>query len=101
VGKRDRTFVAECVTHSLCHAGLHSDVSSVLVGAMRPLLSNIKNTKRGVKQNERTEFKLNQIVESNYCRYDLHSGCVQGEADATTCAKCVAESAAEIVRTQL
>jgi|GEM_PF-502213 hypothetical protein len=48
-----------------------------------------------------TEFKLNQIVESNYCRYDLHSGCVQGEADATTCAKCVAESAAEIVRTQL
>jgi len=48
-----------------------------------------------------TEFKLNQIVESNYCRYDLHSGCVRGEADAATCAKCVAESAAEIVRTQL
>jgi hypothetical protein len=48
-----------------------------------------------------TEFKLSKIVESNYCRYDLHSGCVQGEADAATCARCVAESSSEIVRTKL
>jgi hypothetical protein len=45
--------------------------------------------------------QLNEIVLNNYCRYDLHSGCVKGEADTTTCAKCVAESAAEIVRTQV
>ena len=48
-----------------------------------------------------TEFKLNQIVESNYCRYDIHSGCVHGEVDAAACASCVAESVAEIVRTQV
>jgi hypothetical protein len=48
-----------------------------------------------------TALKLSQIVEGNYCRYDLHSGCVQGEADAATCTKCMAESAAEIVRIQL
>ncbi|MGZ4864204.1 MAG: hypothetical protein ACXV7G_08795 [Halobacteriota archaeon] len=48
-----------------------------------------------------TEFKLNQIVESNYCRYDIHSGCVHGEVDTAACASCVAESAAEIVRTQV
>ena len=45
-----------------------------------------------------TEIKLNEIVESNYCRYDLHSACVRGENDALTCAKCVADSASEIVR---
>ena len=45
--------------------------------------------------------QLNEIVLNNYCRYDLHSGCVRGEGDIATCAKCVAESAAEIVRTQL
>ncbi|MGZ8937241.1 MAG: hypothetical protein ACXW02_07140 [Halobacteriota archaeon] len=43
-------------------------------------------------------IKLNKIVESNYCRYDLHSACVKGENDALTCAKCVADSASEIVR---
>jgi hypothetical protein len=45
-----------------------------------------------------TENKLNEIVLNNYCRYDLHSGCVKGEVDTATCAKCVANSAAEIVR---
>lgn len=45
--------------------------------------------------------QLNEIVLNNYCRYDLHSGCVKGEADTTTCVKCVAESATEIVRTQV
>ena len=46
-------------------------------------------------------MQLNEIVLNNYCRYDLHSGCVRGEGGTLTCAKCVAESAAEIVRTQL
>ncbi|MGZ4864991.1 MAG: hypothetical protein ACXV5H_08510 [Halobacteriota archaeon] len=45
--------------------------------------------------------QLNEIVLNNYCRYDLHSGCVRGECDNTTCAACVAEAAADIVRTQL
>ena len=43
-------------------------------------------------------IKLNEIVESDYCCYDLDSACVRGENDALTCAKCVADSASEIVR---
>jgi len=54
-----------------------------------------------IKLIEVVESKPNQIVESNYCRFDLHSGCVKGERDAATCAKCIYESAGEIVRTQL
>jgi hypothetical protein len=46
-------------------------------------------------------MQLNEIVLNNYCRYDLHSGCVRGEEDTLTCARCVADAAAEIVRVQL
>ena len=53
------------------------------------------------KEGKEMTMQLNEIVLSNYCRYDLHSGCVRGEGDALTCAKCVADSAAEIVRVQL
>ena len=45
--------------------------------------------------------QLNEIVLNNYCRYDLHSGCVRGEEYTLTCARCVADAAAEIVRVQL
>jgi hypothetical protein len=43
--------------------------------------------------------QLKDIVESTYCRYDLYSECVRGDDDTLTCAKCIADSAAEIVRT--
>jgi hypothetical protein len=46
-------------------------------------------------------IQLNEIVLNNYCRYDLHSGCVRGEENTLTCARCVADAAAEIVRVQL
>jgi len=48
-----RQLRAPCphVTQSVCHAGLHSAVSSVLLGVGRSLLSKHK---RGVKQNELT-----------------------------------------------
>jgi hypothetical protein len=42
--------------------------------------------------------QLNEIVESNYCRYDLHSACAKGENDSISCTKCIADSASEIVR---
>ncbi len=43
---------------------------------------------------------LSDIVQSNYCYYDLHSGCVKGlEMPHTeTCTKCVAAAHADIVR---
>ena len=52
------------------------------------------------KEEGKKTMQLNEIVLSNYCRYDLHSGCVREEGDALTCATCVADSAAEIVRVQ-
>jgi hypothetical protein len=49
--------------------------------------------------------KMNELLtdtaKSTFCQFDLHSECANGEADAATCAKCVAESAAEIVRIQM
>jgi hypothetical protein len=53
------------------------------------------------KGGKKMTMQLNEIVLNNYCRYDLHSGCVGGEEDTLTCARCVAESAAGIVRVQL
>ena len=53
------------------------------------------------KEGKKMTMQLNEIVLNNYCRYDLHSGCVRGEEYNLTCARCVAESAAEIVRVQL
>jgi hypothetical protein len=44
---------------------------------------------------------LSETVKSNFCQFDLHSECANGEADAAICAKCVADTAAEIVRVQL
>jgi hypothetical protein len=44
---------------------------------------------------------LTETAKSTFCQFDLHSECANGEADAATCAKCVAESAVEIVRVQL
>jgi hypothetical protein len=43
--------------------------------------------------------QLDEIVESNYCRYDLHSACVKGEnTEIHTCAKCTADAFREIIR---
>jgi hypothetical protein len=53
------------------------------------------------KGGKKMTIQLNEIVLNNYCRYDLHSGCVRGEEDTLTCARCVADAAAEIVRVQL
>jgi hypothetical protein len=44
---------------------------------------------------------LTETVQGTVCKFDLHSECASGEADAATCAKCTADSAAEIVRVQL
>jgi hypothetical protein len=46
-------------------------------------------------------MQLSEIILDNYCCYDLHSSCVRGEAAPLTCARCVADAAAEIVRVQL
>ena len=53
------------------------------------------------KGGKKMTMQLNEIVLNNYCRYDLHSGCVRGEEDTLTCARCVADASAEIVRVQL
>jgi hypothetical protein len=55
-------------------------------------------TKKGGKK---MTIQLNENVLNSYCRYDLYSECVRGERDTFTCAECVADSAAEIVRVQL
>lgn len=46
------------------------------------------------------DIKLSDIVKSNYCYYDLHSGCVKGLElpDNTVCSKCVADAHGEIIR---
>ncbi|HEX7514102.1 MAG TPA: hypothetical protein VF393_00695 [archaeon] len=44
---------------------------------------------------------LTETVQGTICKFDLHSECASGEADAAVCARCVAESAVEIVRIQL
>ncbi len=46
------------------------------------------------------DVKLAEIVHSNYCYYDLHSGCVKGLElpNDAVCGKCVADAHAEIVR---
>jgi hypothetical protein len=94
-GNRDTICASRFRTQTLHHAGLDNYVSSALLGAMRSLLS--KHQKGRNKMSE----QLNEIVLNNYCRYDLHSGCVKREPDAPTCATCVAGSASEIVRIQL
>ncbi|MGZ4904643.1 MAG: hypothetical protein ACXVIF_01950 [Halobacteriota archaeon] len=46
------------------------------------------------------EVKLSEIVKSNYCYYELYSGCVKGlelPSDAV-CGKCVAEAHSAIIR---
>ena len=44
---------------------------------------------------------LTETVQSTICKYDLHSECANGEADATACAKCTADAFSDIVRIQL
>jgi hypothetical protein len=44
---------------------------------------------------------LTETVQVTVCKYDLHSECASGEADAATCAKCTAEAFRELVRIQL
>jgi hypothetical protein len=87
------------VTQIVCHAGLHSAVSSVLVGATRSLLSNIKNTKKG-ESNKMNEL-LTETVQDTVCKFDLHSECASGEAYVAVCAKCTADAFSDIVRMQL
>ncbi len=43
---------------------------------------------------------LTDIVNNNYCYYELHSGCVKGleMPDDGVCRKCVADAFTEIVR---
>ncbi len=49
------------------------------------------------------DVKLSEIVKSNYCYYELHSGCVKGLElpDDEVCHKCVAEAHADIVKSSL
>jgi hypothetical protein len=35
---------------------------------------------------------LTETVESAICKFDLHSECASGEADAAVCAKCTADA---------
>ncbi len=46
------------------------------------------------------DVKLSDIVKSNYCYYDLYSGCVKGleMPHSETCSKCVADAHSEIIR---
>ncbi len=43
---------------------------------------------------------LSDIVQSNYCYFELYSGCVKGleMPCVKTCGKCVADAHADIVR---
>ena len=44
---------------------------------------------------------LTETVESAFCKFDLHSECASGEAEAAVCAKCTADAIREIVRIQV
>ena len=44
---------------------------------------------------------LTETVQSAICKFDLHSECASGEADAAVCAKCTADAFSDIVRIQL
>jgi hypothetical protein len=44
---------------------------------------------------------LTETVQGTVCKYDLHSECANGEADAAACAKCTADAYNDIVRLQL
>ncbi len=48
-----------------------------------------------------SDVKLAQIVQSNYCYFDLYSGCVKGldRPNDQICGKCIAAAHMEIVRT--
>ena len=41
---------------------------------------------------------LTETVQSAICKFDLHSECASGAADAAVCAKCTADAFREIVR---
>ncbi len=62
---------------------------------MQPL--TIKQAK---KEGEKMEVKLPEIVQSNYCYFDLFSGCVKGieRPDDVVCRRCVAAAHADITR---
>ncbi len=62
-------------------------------------LLTFKQTKGHREVNE-MEVKLAEIVQSNYCYFDLYSGCVKGLElpDDAVCGKCIAEAHAAIVR---
>ncbi len=92
----DTECASHCRTQTLYHAGLHSAASSVPLGAMRSLLPKHQKGESN-KMNE----LLTETVQSTVCKFDLHSECASGEAEAAVCARCVAESAAEIVRIQV
>ena len=44
---------------------------------------------------------LTETVQSAICKFDLHSECANGEADAAACAECTADAFREIVRIQV
>ena len=44
---------------------------------------------------------LTETVQSAVCKYDLHSECANGDADADACAKCTTDAFSDIVRIQL
>jgi hypothetical protein len=44
---------------------------------------------------------LTETVQGTVCKYDLHSECASGEADAAVCAKCTADAFRKIVRIQV
>ena len=44
---------------------------------------------------------LTETVQRTVCKFDLHSECANGEADAAACAKCTADAFREIVRLQV
>ncbi|MGZ5502524.1 MAG: hypothetical protein ACXWET_05020 [Halobacteriota archaeon] len=47
------------------------------------------------------QIVLPDIVHSNYCYYDIHSGCVKGleKPETTVCSRCLADAHADISRT--
>ena len=92
----DTECASHCRTQTLYHAGLHSDMSSVLLGVRKSLLPKHQKGESN-KMNE----LLTETVQGTVCKFDLHSECANGGANAAVCPKCTADAFREIVRIQV
>jgi len=55
-------------------------------------------TKHQKGESNKMNELLTETVQGTACKFDLHSECANGEADAAVCAKCTADAFRGIVR---